>query len=578
MRRVLLLYRTPHPRSMRLSTAQHLAALRRIDGEVVLYNANHGAPSWLRGLRFDAIILHETLLSMRWSPWFQRLKRRLDWVSDVAALKVAFPQDDYDHAHVLDDWLSELGVGVVCSILDDRHRGDVYPSLVKNATFYETLTGYIDEDSAERFRTRMTPAEARPYDIVYRAKQHPFLYGSQGRQKYAIGIAVADRSASHGLTCDISTRSQETVLGDAWLDFMGSARATIGTESGSSVLDRRGEIHRRVEEVLTENPSATFDEVSARMPPGWDDHEFFVVSPRHLEAVVTKTAQILVRGQYSGVLQPERHYVPIAPDFSDLDDALEQVRDIAHMKRIAERVYEDVYLSGLYTSARLTDLVETVLEKHGGPALRAKGRSRLVPPAQHLAAAQAEIERTVVAPTTFAVLVAKRNYRDVAAVLRLVVTDSAVRRLVRTYLSSTYTREHVSPRVALVDFLCLGELRRIQVGKADGDAPFRVSMEIDEHAQRITLRSIAPELVDQSPSLGSENSLSRLLRDSAWEFDWDHSGVDGDPSFPIFGSHAARLPLLGGRRALTTLNGLARIRPDQVARALAPFAGTPHET
>src|SRR3954468_5074203 len=106
MRRVLLLHYTPHPSAVRLTTEQHLQALERLpDAEVISYNAVNGAPAWLRRLRFDAVVLHTTLLCMRWNPWFDHWKRRLDWIAGVDAVKIAFPQDEYDHAHVLDEWL-----------------------------------------------------------------------------------------------------------------------------------------------------------------------------------------------------------------------------------------------------------------------------------------------------------------------------------------------------------------------------------------------------------------------------------------------------------------------------------------
>jgi hypothetical protein len=560
---------------MRLSTAQQVRALGRIKGDVLTYNATHGAPAWLRTLNFDAVILHETLLAMRWSPWFEHLRPRFDWLKHIDALKIAFPQDEYGHAHVLDDWLSELGVSVVCTVLDDRHRHELYPSLADRAIFYETLTGYVDSESADRFRARMTPAETRPYDLVYRAKQHPYLYGSSGRLKYLIGLEAAARCPTHGLRCDISTRPHETVLGDAWLDFLGKGRATIGTESGSSVLDRRGEIKNAIEHVLAENPSATFEDVSDRMPAGWDDYRFLAASPRHFEAVVTKTAQVLVRGHYSGVLVPEEHYVPVEADFSNLDEALERVRDRADMARMAERAYEDVYLSGRYSYERLTDLVEQIMRLHARTPMSDRRRSRISQPARHLAAAHAEIERSVVAPATYAVLVGRRNFGEVAAGLRLVATDAAARRLVFSYLRSTYAREHVSPRVALVDLLCLGRLRRSQDGKADGQAPYRVSMEIDDDAQLITLRSVLPrsDTATYSGSPGA-NHLAKLLRDRAWEFQWDHSEVEGEPSYPIFGPRSTQLPLHHGRRALATLSCMARVDPNLVARAIRPVAET----
>jgi hypothetical protein len=125
-----------------------------------------------------------------------------------------------------------------------------------------------------------------------------------------------------------------------------SGRAVIGCESGVSVLDARGEIQRRVARLLADQPNLTFDEIDAQMPSGWDSYAFFAIGPRHLEAVTTKTAQVLVEGRYSGVLEPERHYIPVRRDLSNVDEALERLRDVEAVEAMTERAYRDVYLSG----------------------------------------------------------------------------------------------------------------------------------------------------------------------------------------------------------------------------------------
>jgi hypothetical protein len=134
-----------------------------------------------------------------------------------------------------------------------------------------------------------------------------------------------------------------------------SGRAVIGSESGSSVLDARGEIQRRISRLLAEQPGLAFDEVDAQMPSGWDSYAFFAISPRHLEAVITKTAQVLVEGRYSGVLEPERHYIPLRRDLSNLDEALERLRDVEAVEAMTERAYRDVYLSGRNNLSTLAD-------------------------------------------------------------------------------------------------------------------------------------------------------------------------------------------------------------------------------
>src|SRR5829696_1250703 len=183
--RVLLLHYTPRPRAVRLTTEQHLAALASIaQADVLPYNGVHGAPSWLRHLRFDAVVLHTTLLAMRWNVWFEQWKRRLEWLADVDALKVAFPQDEYNHAHVLDDWLADLGVDVVFSIYGDEQRDLLYPRLAGVARFEQALTGYVDERDVARQAAAVRPHDRRPLDLAYRAQALTPRFGRLGQLKH----------------------------------------------------------------------------------------------------------------------------------------------------------------------------------------------------------------------------------------------------------------------------------------------------------------------------------------------------------------------------------------------------------
>ena len=558
MRRVLLLHYTPHPRAVRLTTEQHLEALERLpDAEVLSYNAVNGAPAWLRRLRFDAVVLHTTLLCMRWNPWFDRWKSRLDWLADVDAVKVAFPQDEYDHAHVLDEWLDDLGFRVVCTVLDDAHRGDLYPRLSAKAEFVEVLTGYIDDASAALLATRLPPDADRPNDLVYRARNLPYWFGRHGQQKHLIGERVLDLASAHGLRCDISTKPQQAYLGGTWLDFLASGRATIGTESGSSALDRRGELRAEIEAMLQEDPSLTFEQVSARLPAGWDDYRFFAVSPRHLEAVVTRTAQILVDGRYSGALEAERHYIPVRSDLSDLDEALERAQDTALLERIASQAYQDVYLSGKWSSHTLTATLSRLVPAR--PQRRALGA------AARIAGAQAEFERVAVAPVANVLRVGREGYREMLAGLRLIATDRHAGRLLVDYLRSTEAREHVSPRGALADLFCLGAMRR-----AARTGEYRARAELDEERRQLVLRSYAPE---EAPTNGAPtpDELAALFHEPGWEFLWDHSRIATSTSVPLIGSRRLELPLPAGPHRLPSLDWIARTRPRHVADALAPL-------
>lgn len=557
MNRVLVVHFTPRPRAVRLTTAQHLEAVEGVSGaEVLSYNAVQGLPSWLKRLDFDAVVLHTTFLCLRWNVWFERWRARSDWLASLDALKIALPQDEYHHAETLDSWLDDLGVSVVGTVLDDTHRAELYPRLSKKASFYDVLTGYIDEGSAEEISARLPPAHERPHDIVYRARRLPYWLGSHGQLKHRIAKAVLERAPRHGLRCDISTRAQETVLGTAWLDLLASGRATIGAESGSSTLDRRGELGEAVAEMLAEEPDVSFEEVAARMPAGWDDYRFFAVSPRHLESVVTKTAQILVEGRYSGVLEPERHYIPVRRDFSNLDEALEQATDQELLSEQTERAYEEIYKSGRFGFGQLTATVERMLLEHGPLASRSRPPLGLARP---LATAQANVERIVVAPVGNALRVGADTPGEVLAGLRLLLTERKLRRLLVDYAGSSQARENISPRVVLGDLFCLAAISRSD--------EFGVSVDVDRERRRVLISSVN----GTTDRMSGPEELEWLLAEGAWEFLWDHSGVGREIEYPIAASRTLTLELPAGPRPLPTLSWVARSRPAHVAAALAPL-------
>jgi hypothetical protein len=406
--RVLVLYWHPKGEEMRLAVRHHLELFEGRGAQLLYHNAIEAAPPWIAWTAPDLCVLHTTFLSARWNYDFEDYRSRFRWIARLHCPKVALPQDEYDHAAVLDEWLLELGVTGVYSCFGPEQRAPLYPLLAGRAAFRETLTGFIDEDAASAVATRLVPHARRPRDIVYRARNLPYWFGSHGQLKHRIAGVVQERADELGLATDISTRAEDTIYGDDWFDFLMSGRAVIGCESGSSVLDARGEVQRRVRQLLAEQPDLTFEEVDARMASGWDSYAFFAISPRHLEAVITKTAQVLVEGRYSGVLEPERHFIPLRRDFSNLDEALERLRDADEVEAMAERAYAEVYLSGRNNLGVLAEqLLAEARPRTGGFALPFAAARRPSLPIRSPAAGK-PLRALVPHLVTFAAAVARR--------------------------------------------------------------------------------------------------------------------------------------------------------------------------
>jgi hypothetical protein len=314
--------------------------------------------------KFDAVILHYSFLGIRTIGWpFRKLQSEFDWIADLPCLKIAIPQDEGDYAAILDEWLFKLGVTVIFSVHYSPH-GPLYPIMRNHAVIRPCLPGYIDENTAARYRDQLLPMIKRPYDIVYRARKLPLWYGSAGLIKSKVAEVVAPRARTFNLRINISTNEQDTIPGDAWLDFIASGKVVLGTEGGYSVIDWRGEVKAAVKKVLDNNPQISLSRLQEMMPTDWDNQRLFTVTPRHFEAIITKTCQVLVEGDYKGVLIPHRHYIPISQDWSNLDEVLEKLRDSRHLQVIAERAYEEILLDGQYSYRAFANEVEKVLENN----------------------------------------------------------------------------------------------------------------------------------------------------------------------------------------------------------------------
>ena len=120
-------------------------------------------------------------------------------------------------------------------------------------------------------------------------------------------------------------------------------------EAGGSGLDARGEVTEFIQTSLGSSirGESAFSAIDHAVGEGWDGHNLTTIGPRNFEAAATKTCQILIEGDYGGVLKANVHYLPIKKDFSDFERILESLNDDLG-QRIASKAYEDIALNPVY--------------------------------------------------------------------------------------------------------------------------------------------------------------------------------------------------------------------------------------
>lgn len=362
---ILVLYWYPSLKDMRSTIRNHLETLEYsdIDHRILYCNVFNGIPPWLKYLPMDVLILHTTLLCLRWSQYFSILKWDLRWIKHIKCVKIAIPQDEYDHSEILDQWMYELNIPCILTNFSAEHRERLYPLMHDKAKFYKCLTGYINPEIANKHQKDLLAHKARSNDIVYRATRLPYWFGTHGQLKCDIGDIFSSIPDSCELKHDISTSPNDTITGDQWFDFLMSSRTVIGCESGSSVLDRRGEIKAKIECITNQSPSISIQELDNLLPKAWDSYKFFAISPRHFEAITTKTCQVLVEGSYDGILIPDKHYISVKRDFSNLDEVIDKIKDHQLVENISDSAYTDIYLGGKYTYCDFAILIENAMSE-----------------------------------------------------------------------------------------------------------------------------------------------------------------------------------------------------------------------
>jgi hypothetical protein len=195
----------------------------------------------------------------------------------------------------------------------------------------------------------------RPIDVGFIGDLYERLIGD--RERTDIVNFFAARGRDFGLACEI--RSQR-MRRPEWAAFLNQCKGIVGAESGTYYLDRDGSILRGAKAFLSRHPGATFDEMfdaCFRDATGYVSGK--AISSRHFEPIGTKTCQILVEGEYNGILEPGRHYIPVKRDLSNIEDAIRQFKDDGQRTRIVEEAWEHVRSAHTYAH-RVRSLVSIV--------------------------------------------------------------------------------------------------------------------------------------------------------------------------------------------------------------------------
>jgi len=306
--------------------------------------------------KFDIIVFMHNFWPPALSP------ERKAAIKQARGRKIVFLQDEYQHLHDIAVALGEMGTNVIFSCLNPSNFETVYPkSLIPDLAFTEpTYTGFVPAGWAE---TPMCDTfSTRPIDVGYRSRVSPYYLGKLGDQKREIAEVVQTELSQRGFKCDISVAENRRYFGAEWTAFLENCKFQLGTPSGASIGDFRGEVIDAELAYRLAHPHSSFQTVWEKVLAPYEGNLVTdTISPRVFEYAAAGCVMVMTEGHYGGVLEPGTHYIELKSDFSNIANVAEQMRNIDGCERMRRRAYQDLIKSGAYEFSGLVARLDKII-------------------------------------------------------------------------------------------------------------------------------------------------------------------------------------------------------------------------
>jgi hypothetical protein len=552
----------------------HINALRRLSRHKVrTFNPTGMTKSIALDLNeFDVIVIHYSLVLSSGgylsTDFREKLKR-------FPRLKVQFIQDEYRWVDRATSASRDAGIGVLFTAALEPAAGQLYDDRLPKVRRVPTLTGYVPEN-LQTIPTK--PLKDRKIDVAYRGRELPFWLGRLTQEKAWIGEGFLERAAQYGLRCDIGWHEEDRIYGPRWIDFIGSARATLGTESGASIADFDGSVEEAVRAYSRLHPEATYGTVhDAVLRPYEGNVVVNVISPRVFEAVSLGTALVMFPGDYSGIVTPGEHYISLEKDFSNMDQVVDQLRDDDYLEALTARAREHVVGSGRWSYRAFVKEFDRVIVEEAeavrGPSPAPRLRLARIERTVRLLSLKVRFLRWILALLSAAtgLDISRRAGKDPGSLIdkavlavRAALGDRDLRPLFREGRRAGLPTDSL-----LEEILELSLLRLAASGGLSTSEAFTLTSEFDATSRSLRFVSRPVGLGPPRVNGSLKSALDALHSRTLDVIEWDHQALGG-----LVRLQRPRVDVVIGSEGLVSFVLLAQIgrrNPDALRRALAPI-------
>lgn len=283
---------------------------------------------------FDLIILLHSVVGDN----LEVIKPFSHVLKDRKGKLVSFIGNEYSLLKEKKNFLREIDVDFIASQLPKKAYKFIYEDM--SAKLISAPHGLN-----QRF---YKPGFKKDIDISFVGARYPDFIGDQDRNLFIEYFAEHTSKFNN----HISIGKNKNVPRHLWRDILQNSQGTIGAEAGTKYLDINGELMSIAQKFCQKNPKSTFEDLISEV---FNRNKLKYVSgkaisSRHIEPIGTKTCQILLEGDYNGILKKNEHYISVKKDYSNLQEALGKFLDPKIRSEIIENSYEYVLSNHTYDS------------------------------------------------------------------------------------------------------------------------------------------------------------------------------------------------------------------------------------
>lgn len=273
------------------------------------------------------------------------------WFQDRVGKLAVFLGNEYDMMEEKRDFLNQVGADYICTQLPINAANFMYGD-VESSTIIEmphALNPSVYKPVVQR--------EARKFKIGFIGARYPSWIGDSERNDF-IDYCNSIFPASENFI----SIGEGNISRGQWADFLNNCQGTIGAEAGSYFLDRNGLILSRAKMACSQYNLKTENIFDCKdMLEGIQYTSGKAISSRHFEPMGTKTAQILLEGEYNGILKPDIHYFAVKSDLSNLKEKVAEFNDLSRQNEVANIAFDYVMDCHTY-GRRITKFIKTIFD------------------------------------------------------------------------------------------------------------------------------------------------------------------------------------------------------------------------